>query len=226
MMGQQKQQTMKKAVKKGVGPLFLRRLWLARGTSTVLGLALVMTLIVGVASALVSAPAEAAPASTLKAGVQNAVNAVTSMVGSVAGPILKLDNNGTGTALDLQVESGKAPMTVNSETKVDNLNADKVDGKSADEIGVNGVERVHAVSAYNSNSYKTAIAYCPVGKEPIGTGSGTFGAKHGSFPDQESDVAITLEAPYAYSVVVEAYEVEPTDLNWSVSAYAFCANLP
>jgi hypothetical protein len=36
-----------------------------------------------------------------------------------------------GGALDLQVEPGKAPIKVNSGTKVTNLNADKVDGKDS-----------------------------------------------------------------------------------------------
>jgi hypothetical protein len=63
--------------------------------------------------------------------VTNSVDAITTLVGSVAGPSLRIDNNSinaAATALDLQVEPGKAPMKVNSGTKVTNLNADKVDG--------------------------------------------------------------------------------------------------
>ena len=51
----------------------------------------------------------------------------------MAGPSLQIDNNSTNetaTALDLQVEAGKAPMKVNSGTRVTNLNADKIDGKT------------------------------------------------------------------------------------------------
>jgi NAD-dependent dihydropyrimidine dehydrogenase PreA subunit len=68
-------------------------------------------------------------------GVSNTVEAVTSMVGSLAdAAILQLKNTGGGPALDLQVQSDKAPMTVNSETKVQKLNADKVDGKDSTEF--------------------------------------------------------------------------------------------
>jgi hypothetical protein len=52
----------------------------------------------------------------------------------VAGPSLQIDNSSTNanaTALDLQVEAGKAPMKVNSQTKVVLLNADKLDGQDA-----------------------------------------------------------------------------------------------
>jgi hypothetical protein len=67
-------------------------------------------------------------------GVTNTVNALTKLTGSVAGSSFVIDNNSTGTgatALDLQVEAGKAPMKVNSGTKVTNLNADKIDGKDS-----------------------------------------------------------------------------------------------
>lgn len=106
---------------------------MGRATTFGVGLAVVLALTL----TIVAGTAEAAKAKSLKAGVQNTVKAVTSMVGSVAGPVLRLDNNSTAsnaTALDLQVESGKAPMTVNSDTKVGNLNADKIDGKSSEDL--------------------------------------------------------------------------------------------
>ena len=74
----------------------------------------------------------------------NTVNAPTAASGSIAGNQLTLTDNGTSagaplaltnnstatgsTALKLNVKSGKAPFTVNSGTKVTNLNADRVDG--------------------------------------------------------------------------------------------------
>jgi hypothetical protein len=64
-------------------------------------------------------------------GKVNTVNAITKLVGSVPGASLVIDNNSTdpaATALNLQVEPGKAPMKVNSQTKVANLNADALDG--------------------------------------------------------------------------------------------------
>lgn len=69
----------------------------------------------------------------------NLVQTVTTIVGFVSDDaVLRLDNDsseGNATALDLQVEAGKAPMTVNSDTRVDNLNADKIDGKDSTELG-------------------------------------------------------------------------------------------
>ena len=98
-----------------------------------MGLAVIVGLVAGVVSL-----AAAAPSSSLAVlkDVPNNVSNVTSMVGTLADPILRLDNNGTGPALDLQVESGKAPMTVNSNAgKATNLDADKLDGKVSTAYG-------------------------------------------------------------------------------------------
>jgi hypothetical protein len=70
-------------------------------------------------------------------GNTNTVNAITKLVGSVTGASLVIDNNSTNaaaTALNLQVEPGKTPMKVNSQTKVTNLNADRLDGKDPAEF--------------------------------------------------------------------------------------------
>ena len=66
-------------------------------------------------------------------GQSNSANATTSLASSSTGPALKVTSTSAGfaTALGLNVPSGHAPFTVNSGTKVTNLNADKLDGKDA-----------------------------------------------------------------------------------------------
>jgi hypothetical protein len=66
-------------------------------------------------------------------GKANTASTQTSLTASpsFAGKALQLTNTNTGagaTALGLNVASGHAPFTVNSGTKVANLNADKLDG--------------------------------------------------------------------------------------------------
>src|SRR5438874_2040424 len=74
----------------------------------------------------------------------NTVSAATGASGSIAGNLFTITDNSTSagaplalvnkstatgsTALKLTVKSGKAPFTVNSGTKVTNLNADRLDG--------------------------------------------------------------------------------------------------
>ena len=110
-----------------------------RASTSVVGLAVILALTVGVASTAVAGSGVGA---TFNLGKVNTVNAVSKLVGSVAGPSLTIDNsstNATATALDLQVEAGKAPMKVNSEAQVINLNADKLDGKTASEFMASSV---------------------------------------------------------------------------------------
>lgn len=103
-------------------------MWLGRATVFVVGLAVILALTVGLAS---TALAGSGVGATFNLGKTNTVNAISKLVGSVAGPSLMIDNNSTNsaaTALNLQVEAGKAPMMVNSTAKVANLTSDKVDG--------------------------------------------------------------------------------------------------
>ncbi len=60
------------------------------------------------------------------------------LVGSVAGPMLRVDNNSTrarATVLDLQVEAGKPPMKINSGAEVARLNGDSLDGIDSTALG-------------------------------------------------------------------------------------------
>jgi hypothetical protein len=92
-------------------------------------LALIVALTLGVAS---TAMGHTGSVGLFHLNHSNAVNATSKLVGSVAGPILRLDNsNASGTALNLQVEPNRPPMTVNSSTKVTDLNADQLDGQDS-----------------------------------------------------------------------------------------------
>ena len=109
-------------------------MFVGKATTFMVGLAVILALTVGLAS---TALAGTGVGATFNLGKTNTVSAISKLVGSVAGPSLLLDNNSTGTgatALELQVEAGKAPMKVNSATQVSNLNADQVDGLSGNQL--------------------------------------------------------------------------------------------
>lgn len=113
---------------------------MARTTTTVVGLAIMLALVLGVAT---TALAGTGVGARFDLGKTNTVNQISRLVGSVAGPSLQIDNNSTdplATALDLQVEPGRAPMKVNSGVKVASLNADRLDDREASSFanGING----------------------------------------------------------------------------------------
>ena len=88
--------------------------WVGRTASMVFGLALVLALVLGVASMALGADGD-----FFKVGRTNLASAVST-----------LDKSGAGPALRLLVDSG-APLAVNSSTKVANLNADRLDNREA-----------------------------------------------------------------------------------------------
>jgi hypothetical protein len=64
-------------------------------------------------------------------GKYNGVNGTTTLAGSTRGKQLSVVNTNSGagaTGVAIAVHNGKPPLTVNSATKVVNLNADKLDG--------------------------------------------------------------------------------------------------
>jgi len=108
--------------------------WLGRGTATMMGVAVLLALTIGAAS---TALAGTGVGARFDLGKTNTVNAVSALVGSVVGPSLKIDNNSAAvgaTALRLEVEPGKPPMSVNSTTEVQGLNVDSLDGRTSTEF--------------------------------------------------------------------------------------------
>ncbi len=75
-------------------------MWVGRATVFLVGLAVILALMFGVASAALAGMGEGAP---FNLGKRNVVNKVSSLVGSYTGAMLMVDNDGTGTALDLRV---------------------------------------------------------------------------------------------------------------------------
>ncbi len=113
----------------------IKAMWLGRTTAAVIGLAIALTLVLGVATTALAA----LPGDPFRLGQTNGIDAMSTLVGNVAGPMFRIDNNSTGagaTALDLRVEARKPPMKVNSTTKVANLNADSLDNKDSTALGI------------------------------------------------------------------------------------------
>lgn len=116
-----------------------RTLRIARGTALAVGAAVMMAVVLGVTT---TALAGTEVGATFNLGKANTVDAVSRLVGSVTGSMLIVDNNGAGTALDLRVgpattppdQKTAAPMKVDSQARVDNLNADELDNKSASDF--------------------------------------------------------------------------------------------
>jgi len=112
-------------------------MWVGRATVFLVGLAVILALVVGFATAALAGTGVGA---TFNLGKINTVNRISQLAGAPDNAMLRVVNNSAGTnatALDLQVQPGRAPLEVNSSTMVPNLNADYVDGRSASSFVAN-----------------------------------------------------------------------------------------
>jgi hypothetical protein len=199
-------------------------MWVGRATVFLVGLAVILAALFGLASAAFGANGD-----FWKLGRGNAATSTTALGGMLGadGAMLKLINRDGGTddtALRLEVQAGEAPMSVNSGARVDGLNADRVDGQDVSQIGVNGLQRVEVESPTNGSSPKQITASCPQGKVLVGTGFDIFGGKRNlNTGNAKTDIVIDFVIPGSTFVTVAAYEEEEPLEDWSVKAIAICA---
>jgi hypothetical protein len=150
--------------------IYKKAMMVGRATTLTVGLAIILALTIGLAS---TALAGTGTGARFQLGQTNTVNAVTKLVGTVAGPSLQVDNNSAdagATALDLKVEPGKAPMRVDSDTKVANLNADKIDGKDSSDFL--GADRFGALpQSYGHEGLGTPPDECMLGEVRLFAGT-------------------------------------------------------
>jgi hypothetical protein len=137
-------------------------MWVGRATVFLVGLAVILALVLGAASMAMSATG-----GPFILGERN-----------VADQTSKLVKRGAGAALSLRVKDGQPPLKVDSSRKVASLNADEVDGLSAEELvepgpqgepGFSGYERVVGNEVIGSGRLEST-AVCSAGKEVLGGG--------------------------------------------------------
>ena len=218
--------------------------WVGRTASMVFGLALVLALVLGVSSAALAA----LPGDPFKLGQVNRVDRLTTLVGTLSGAVLKVDNDGPGTALELRVgdpaaapaTKSVAPMRVDSQGRVLNLNSDELDGKSArdflpaggkaaDADKLDGLDstqfmgdfagRMDAHTETNSTPVKTITVQCP------GTGRVVDGYAQ-TVPDASvSPIPVALQTVGSFGDnfwKATASEMAPYDGNWGISVNVLC----
>src|SRR5262245_42304666 len=110
----------------------------------------------------------AAVEAVFRLGHVNKVNSTSTLTGTNRSPMLTVTNSGRGTALNLHVGKGHAPLEVNSRTVVRNLNASLLGGL-APAAFVQGGGHVRAGQVTLSVNQSAALLTLP--------GYGTFSAR-------------------------------------------------
>ena len=191
-------------------------MWVGRTTAAVVGLAIALALVLGVATMALAA----VPGDPLKLGKVNRINdALTTLIGSRSGAMMAIDNGSTATnarALDLRVEPGRAPMAVNSGKKVKNLNADKLDGTDSAGFLSSEIYTMELIKTTPANTEHAAGISCDAGDPAIS----------GGFLQVDSTTHVSRSArnsqnTWGVTVLILAGSTSDT---WSIQAV--CADLP
>ncbi len=191
---------------------------LGRGKLTVLA--------VVVALALVAAPAAfAANGNPFILGkAENTATKVTGLIGNVASAAaLKVTNLNGGPALDLRVNIGVAPMKVNSSTRVDNLNADQLDGQDSSQFVPTNTN-----SFVRNSPYRDESILGPGSERDDGTAridvSCSFGDRLLSGGPANVNAGSDLVESFPASTTTWAVVIQKNGLADNFSAVALCAN--
>jgi hypothetical protein len=177
-------------------------LWMGRAASTVFGLAIMLALVVGAASAAFGDDGD-----FFKVGRSNLADSVS-----------RLTKSGAGPALDLRVESG-APLAVNRQAKVDNLNADKLDGKDARALMPAQTYVVDETVEMSSNTTGTVrVVFCDDGDAAISGGFSGLGP--------QTEVTTSYRKMYVGSLTWWVSARKPVGPEDTWIAQAVCADFP
>jgi hypothetical protein len=178
-------------------------MWVGRATIFMVGLAVVLFLTL----AIVAQAADAARVPSLKKGVVNTVKSMTTLVGTLTDPILKLDNNGTGPALQLEAGANQPPLVVNADagtaTNLKAADSEKLDGKTsgdfATQAGLNSEANTRAsadttlsnqLATHNHDAaYVNEADHTKATHDALGIDADTVDGKHAA------DFASKAEAP-------------------------------
>jgi hypothetical protein len=224
-------------------------MWVGKATTFCVGLAVVIALILGISSAALAA----LPGDPFKLGQKNRVDRLTTLASALAGPVLRVDNDGPGTALDLRVGDPAAapatktvpPMKVDSQARVLNLNSDELDGKSASDFlsaggkaadaetldGLDSAQFMGAfsgrndafTSAFNSTPSKNISVQC------LNNGKAVDGYAQ-IYPNTESaPIPVALQTVGSVgddTFKATASEMTPYDGNWGISVSVLCVKAP
>ena len=224
-------------------------MWVGKATTFCVGLAVVLALVLGVGTRALAA----LPGDPFKLGQSNRVDHLSALVSNLSGAVLKVDNDGSGVALELRVGDPAAapatktvaPMKVDSQGKVTNLNSDELDGKSASDFlpaggkaadsdkldGLDSTQfmgtfagRMDAHTETNSTPMKTITVQCP-GTSRVVDGYAQI------VPDTValSPIPVALQTVGSYGDnfwKATASEMVPYDGNWGISVNVLCVKSP
>jgi hypothetical protein len=147
---------------------------LGKMTVFAVGLAVILAVLLGVATTALAA----VPGDPFRLGRINSIDRLSTLVGTTANAMLRVDNNGTGPALSLEAGAGNPPVVVNAAAgKATNLDADELDGQDSSEFLPAEIYEKSASQTISPDSSAGTTATCDSGDVAVSGSYATSGAR-------------------------------------------------
>jgi hypothetical protein len=195
-----------------------------RATVVAVGLGVSLALLLGAATVALAA----VPGDPLKLGKVNTINAVSTLVGSVSGSMLTIDNNSTAlgaTALDLRVEPTRDPLKVTSSSKVDNLNVDRLDNFNSSDFVTDGSRAVLPNDTYVNEASKLGPGSGNTVFVSVDCDSGDKLLSGGGQAASPNEDTMTASVPFVDGQGWD-YQIRDNGSPSFVDAFVLCADFP
>jgi len=128
------------------------------------GMVVILAVVLGIATTALAAM----PGDPFRLGRINSIDRLSTLVGTTANAMLRVDNNGTGPALSLEANAGRPPIVVNAAAgKATNLNADELDGQDSSAFLPAEIYEKSASQAISPGSSSGTTATCDSGDVAI-----------------------------------------------------------
>ena len=205
-------------------------MWVGRATVFLVGLAVILALVLGVASMALGANG-----GNFILGQNNTATLLTKLTGNVSGgPALQVANPNTATGsrgLQVNVAEGKSPLLVNATAgKALNLNSDKLDGNNSTAFLPSEIYSKSLSQTIPANNFDNGITlYCDSGDVAV---SGSYRiAKPGAYlqvfgeerVDERFDREQEVLNPSAWHVYVDNPDTENAG---TITVFVHCADRP
>jgi hypothetical protein len=195
---------------------------LGRATIFAVGVAVILAVVLGVATTALAA----VPGDPFRLGRINSIDRLSTLIGTTANAMLRVDNNGTGPALSLEAGAGNPPVVVNAAAgKATNLDADELDGRDSSAFLPAEIYENSASQTISPDSSAGTTATCDSGDVAVSGSYAVSGARLEVTSERRVDDRFDEEMgqtnPSGWHVIADNPD---TSANGTITVYVNCAD--
>lgn len=195
---------------------------LGRATVFAVGLAVILAVVLGVATTALAA----VPGDPFRLGRINSIDRLSTLVGTTANAMLRVDNNGSGPALSLEANAGNPPVVVNAAAgKATNLDADELDGQDSSAFLPAEIYENSASQEISPDSSSGTTATCDSGDVAVSGSYAISGARLEVTSERRVDDRFDEEMGQTNPSGWHVIATDPdTSASGTITVYVNCAD--